>query len=160
MYDRTYGSNFNREMSTTDVAKQVRSWITAQKKAGHFPKELKVSVRSQYFSGGSSIDASITQVPADWDLFNREWFETVERHGFCALRHDCAKYSAQVEKIRAEVKAYIDSFNYDGSETQVDYFDVNFYFHGVEIDWRNYSEVERAYRESIKAEIEAEQVNQ
>ena len=152
MYDRTYGSNYNDRMSTTDIAKQVRGWVTAQKKTGAFPKELKVSVRSRYFSGGSSIDVSITALPSDWDLFNREYFEIEARdHGSMFPR--VSRYTAQVEKIRAEITDYVNSFNHDGSEIQVDYFDVNFYFHGVDLDWSKFREIENAYRESIESQV-------
>lgn len=151
MYERTYGGNYDNELSTTDIAKKIRSWVTAQKKSGAFPKELKVSVRSKYFSGGSSIDVSITALPEDWDLFNREWFEYNASNDYAP--RDVRKYTDKVERIRAEIKAYVNSFNHDGSESQVDYFDVNFYFCDVEMDWRKYYEVEKAYRESIKDQV-------
>ena len=152
MYERKYGSNYDNELSTTDIAKQTRTWITTQKKTGAFPKELKVSVRSRYFSGGSSIDVRITALPSDWDIFNREYFEIEARdHGSMFPR--VSRYTAQVEKIRTEIDTYVNSFNHDGSEIQVDYFDVNFYFHGVNLDWSRFHEIEKAYRDSIKSQV-------
>ena len=34
----------------------------------------------------------------------------------------------------------INSFNYDGSESMVDYFDVNFYCHSCDLAWNKFDE--------------------
>ena len=156
MYEREYGSNYKDGMSTTDIAKQIRTWIKEQKKNGTFPKELKVSARSQYFSGGSAIRISITALPDTWDIFNREYFEMEVRGHKAMLRRGVSRYTQQVEDIRSSIMAYVNSFNYDGSEIQVDYFDVNFYCHSVELEWTKFREIENAYRMMVESEVNAE----
>ncbi len=153
MYDKTYGDNHDSSLSTTDIAKKIRTWITAEKKAGNFPKELKVSVRSSYFAGGSSISASITALPKDMEVFNAEWYKIEAEMGVCFTPYGMNRYSDDVQSIKDRIAAYINSFNYDGSESQVDYFDVNFYFCNVEMDWENYTDAERNFKAMIKETI-------
>lgn len=153
MYEREYGNNYNSEMSTTDIAKQIRAWVKGQKKSGNFPKGLKVSVRSQYFSGGSAIRIYITALPTDWEVFNRKYVELTSTRGHPNMHPYPSRYTERVEKIRAEIMSYVNSFNYDGSEIQVDYFDVNFYCHAVELDWEKFYDMEQEFIAKVKSQI-------
>ena len=87
------------------------------------------------------------------EIFNAEWYKIEAEQGVCFTPYRMSKYSDEVARIRAEIKAYIDSFNYDGSESQVDYSNVNFYFCQVEMDWETYTHTERDFRNSIKESL-------
>lgn len=59
MYERSYGAKYDKNLSTTQIAALVREEIKAAVKAGTLPAG-KYSVRSQSYSGGSSIDVRIS----------------------------------------------------------------------------------------------------
>src|SRR5687767_7020547 len=59
-----YGAKYDRDLSTTQIAAKYRQDIKAAIKSGEIPAGLKVSVRTEYFAGGSAIRASITACPA------------------------------------------------------------------------------------------------
>jgi hypothetical protein len=52
----------------------------------------------------------------------------------------------QFSKVLDDLKAIATAYRYDRSESQVDYFDTNFYLH-VDLDW----EWEKSLTESMKA---------
>src|SRR6266571_4510193 len=67
MYERAYGTKYDTKLTTTQIAALVRAEIKAAQKElapGGFPRGLKFSVRSSYFSGGSSIDINISGIEA------------------------------------------------------------------------------------------------
>lgn len=145
------GKNYKNDLSTTDIAK-----LTRQQLKKEFP-ECKFSVTSEYYSMGSSIHCSLMSAP--FKVFPDEISENVlsmpmsdvERntlqrrlddshkeqylqinhyqfHEFTGLNngtpitkkaHDCLKTAYQM----------INSFNYDDSDAQIDYFSTNFYLH-------------------------------
>ena len=131
MYDRSYGSKYDGSLSTTEIAKRIRADIKAAVAAGELPgKPVSYSVRSAYFSGGSSIDVTIRDLP---NAFLPEGEHRVGgRKPWLS-----EEASAVLEKVEAIHWAY----NHNGSEVQVDYFDVNYYGH-VEIE----SESSRDFR--------------
>lgn len=151
-----YGENYINDyrVSTVDIAAHIRADLKVRRNLGKktakaaddqfslalkdviadAPASVRFSIRSQYFSGGSSIDITIKGVPAEWgwelnplydpyDSWNsRKWVET-----------DALK------ALKKEVERVQQSYNHDGSDSMVDYFDVRFYGH-TEVDW---SEVPR-----------------
>jgi hypothetical protein len=89
------------------------------------PAQIKISIRSEYFSGGGAIRIKIKNVPAEWgwteqdsgdDLnfgYDRKVQIKVATPAFAAFRR-------AVEEIHQ-------SYNFDDSDAQVDYFHKNFY---------------------------------
>lgn len=131
MYERSYGSKYDGSLSTTEIAKRIRADIKAAVAAGELPgKPVSYSVRSAYFSGGSSIDVTIRDLP---DAFVPEGErDRIERKSW--LTREAFRVLSVVEAIHW-------AYNHNGSESQVDYFDVNYYGH-VEIE----SESSRDFR--------------
>lgn len=129
MYERHYGSKYESlggYASAADIAKRMRADIKALVKAGHLP-DVTYSVRVDNYSMGRSINISIQGLKKAW--------ETVEVYqwGYPQVRE---VLSVQGKWVERQVKKIHSSYNYDGSEVQVDYFDVNFYGQvKVESDW-------------------------
>lgn len=137
-YKRT-GSKYKEtsNLSTTDIAKLVRSEINAK-----YPKKkwYKVSVRSEYFAWGSAIEVSINATPfngltpeyqlalesQDWETFNKRertrayWQQT--------------RYTAEMCLFMDTLKNIQNQYNFDDSDSQTDYFHVN-YYGGVQVSY-------------------------
>ena len=125
-----------KNKSTTAIAKHIRADIKESIREGALPNGLKVSVRTKYFSGGSSIDVSVTACrvrflnevpdPATDSYRNRE------------------RYTVAGKSILRVLGGIVGAYNYDGSDPMTDYFNVNFYAH-VNFDW----ELEADAREAL-----------
>jgi hypothetical protein len=111
---RTEGSKYTGFRSAVDIAKDIRKDIKEEVAAGRLPKDLKVSVRSRYYSGGQSIDI----------LWSSKYGTHVveETNGYGAIR-----YSTHGQAIQDKLKAIGAAYNYDNSDAQSDYFDTLFY---------------------------------
>jgi len=118
MYERVFGDKYNRTLSTKEIAKLIRQEIKTIA-----PQGFKISTRSEYFSGGSSIDIRIKAIPEGFILFNPAYDPNRPRWG----NGENEYYSPEAKKLLDQLEAIMAAYNYDGSETQVDYFDVNFY---------------------------------
>jgi hypothetical protein len=127
-YDRSYGAKYNDLpgspgwVDTTVIAKAIRADIKAAVKAGDIPG-VKYSVRTSKFSGGSSIDVEIIGLP-------NARVERAHPYGGTVFA-----YSDETSIVVDKVKAMVDAYNHDGSDSMTDYFDVRFYGH-VSVDWR------------------------
>lgn len=147
-----YGENYidDYRVSTTEIAAHIRADLKIRrnlgKKTANLPEDavavalrdviadapasIKFSIRTDYFSGGSSIDITIKGVPVEWGWeidpeydpmdyrHSRKWVET-----------------PALKALKAEVERIQQSYNHDGSDSMVDYYDVRFYGH-TEVDWR------------------------
>lgn len=113
------GCRYDGNLRTTDIAARVR--VYAKEK---YP-EFKFSVRSEYYSGGSSIHLKLVSgpVPAFNDDAPRQYISTMseisEKFGL----------TSEVHAVMSDIVSYCNSFNYDDSDSQIDYFDTNFYLH-------------------------------
>jgi hypothetical protein len=123
MSDIWYGGKYERGLDVADIAKRVRADLKAAVKAGELPKSFKAGVRISRFSGGCSITVTIKVpgVPAVNPA--RVEFEHDHPHTYCDVALFTEEYTALKKKVEAILKAY----NFDGSDTQTDYFHVNFY---------------------------------
>lgn len=59
--ERVYGDRYESTLTTTQIAARIRLDIAAGLRAGFVPS-MKVSVRSSYYSGGSSIYVTVKQI--------------------------------------------------------------------------------------------------
>lgn len=128
MYERHYGSKYDRNLTTTQIAKLLREGIKDAIKKGRLPKG-KYSVRTEYFSMGSSIDVTIKDIEIP--------FLNPERVLHGEGRHDEPRrsiYSVEGAQVLDTLKSLAWQWNHDGSDTMTDYFDVNFYFN-AKFDW-------------------------
>lgn len=137
MYERSYGDKYDRSLSTTEIAKRIRADIKAAVEAGELPgKPVTYSVISRYFSGGSSIDVTARGI-----LGSRVAGEEAERDN----RREGKRWpwlTDEARAVMAVLERIHDAYNHNGSEIQVDYFDVN-YYGSVEIE----TEETAAFRE-------------
>ena len=125
-----YGSKYKetRGKTTTEIAKMFREDVKAAQKAGDLPRGLKLSVKTRYFSGGSAIDVKIVAVPQGFRVLNPAWVvaQAADPHHFLPERN-CPAFTAEAENLLVAVKAMIDAYNMDGSDSSVDYYCVRFY---------------------------------
>lgn len=105
-----------KNLSLTEIAKLVRADIKLAVKAGKLPKDIKVSVRSEYFSNGCALEIN-------WSSPTYKYIE-VETYG---EDYELNYYSAEREAIDQELKAITNLYNYHDCDAQIDYFNVRFY---------------------------------
>jgi hypothetical protein len=89
-------------MTTTEIAKQVRADIRNAIKnqaLGDYPEGIKFSVRSEYYSGGSSIDITVKNAPNDW-AFTASDLDSNRTVLSAAVKDLGAKLAAIVEEHR------------------------------------------------------------
>ena len=119
------GSNYDPNLKTSDIAKLIREFISTEKKEGDIPKGLKISVKTDTYSMGSSINARITAVPPSMDLHDEKSCHFVSSRSRQNLQ--CG-LNSQIVKIFKNLKSLDSQYNYDNSDIQTDYFDVDHYF--------------------------------
>ena len=124
MYDRKYGERYSetKELFTTDIAKRIRTDIKTAIQNKQIP-DIRTSVRTKYFSGGSSIDIEIVEMP--FNPLNKTRIKE-ELDNPNEISHEDV-YTAEAEQVRQFLKSIMNSYNYDGSDIMTDYFDVRFY---------------------------------
>jgi hypothetical protein len=119
MYPTSYGSTYDPNMTTKEIAAEIRKVLRRLTKSKHSPLSgAKVSVRYESFAGGTSIDITLGvpyPVNADDEDDNRR-----EGKPWPWL-NDQARAAKQI------AEGLHGAFNYNGSNTQVDYFNVNYY---------------------------------
>lgn len=144
MYERSYGSKYDRDLDVADIAKLIRAEIKDLVKRAALPADWKYSVRCRRFAGGASIDVTATSPvpvylcspgyyaagPTDRlvDLpIAGEWRACkIRANDQWHVSNDDARI-AGVKYVHDVLQALRWQYNHDGSEIQVDYFDVNFY---------------------------------
>lgn len=137
-----------KSLSTVEIAKRIRSDVKAAIAAGRLPQGLKVSVRSDSFSGGTSIDLRITALPASFAIMSPRYVkwchENVQeaRYGRSPFRHE-EIYTSEFAQLLKSLKAIHSAYNRNNSDAMSDYFDVA-YYGDAGIDWQ----LERDLRKS------------
>jgi|GEM_PF-1869061 len=123
-----------KSMSSTEISKLIREDIKSAKKRGQLPGTLKVSVKTDYFAGGSSIDLKITALPDGQTLISPEWIVATD-NGKNGNYHGVPRYTPPVQRWIDLLKEIHSSYNRDNSDSMSDYFSVN-YYGDVSIDWK------------------------
>jgi hypothetical protein len=145
MTERVYGTKYNQKLSSKEIAAVIRQDIKDAIRKRQLPQGLKVSVRYDHFSGGSSIDAHITAWPDGFMWLNPDWVVLNKEHPH--------QYHANVPRLTAQAKAIVDkltvihgAYNHDGSDSMTDHFDVK-YYGNVDVNWElERPEAERVYQ--------------
>jgi hypothetical protein len=128
MYAVHYGEAHDEELSVKECAAEIRKHLRKLSKAKHSPLAgVKVSVRYQSFSGGSAIDVRLS-VPYPVRVEDEEAELDARREG---ERYPWLTPAARAAKLAAE--EIHGAYNYNGSDSQIDYFHVKYYGH-VEIE--------------------------
>ncbi|WUT01786.1 hypothetical protein OHA46_34075 (plasmid) [Streptomyces sp. NBC_00708] len=145
--DIRYGEKYEevKHLSTTEIAARIRADIKLARKVesklgvggavavvdelaalAAMPKGIKVSVTTEYYSGGSSIHVRIYNLPEGWGYVREESWQT----GRMEWVQD-----EQLRGIVGALQRIHRAYNFDGSDAMVDYFHVNYGGH-VAVDWR------------------------
>lgn len=147
----TQGTRYDRDLSLKDIAKLVRKELKTK-----FPK-CKFSVTTEYYSMGQSLHISlmagpfeVLQVP-ERDSFSHpisdtEYAAIKERHQDLiehGAYHQLNEYqfdkydginngmgiTSEAWNVLKGAVEIVNSFNFNDSDGQIDYFNVNFYTH-------------------------------
>ena len=116
------GEKFNNDLTTTEIAKLLRTQI---RKTEAF-KEFKISVRSEYFSMGSAINVTITQIPDGFIIKNKN---------YNGANMNISRRTDNANALIGILETMGNKYKRDDSDGQIDYFDTNFYLH-VSYDYR------------------------
>ena len=141
------------DISTTDISKMIKQQLNKEFKG------CKFSIRTEYYSGGSSISVSLMKadfkVKKTFEELSEEILSLKEEHGYdraqikslqeqenhqlneFALRDDFSSLNwcngvfltEEGHNVLKRVAEISNQYNYDNSDSQIDYFDVNFYLH-------------------------------
>lgn len=110
------GSNYNSSLTTTDIAKIIRTGLKQM-----YPL-CKFSVRTSH-----SDSISVYLMEANFNPFACEpkgYYQINQYH----IEKD-ENLSEQAKQLFVDVNCLIQSYNYDDSDAYIDYFDTNFYYH-------------------------------
>ncbi|GGU45760.1 hypothetical protein [Lentzea flava] len=131
------GSKYDeaKGLSLPEIAKLIRADLKLARKIGQkitdpaalavidpmadAPAEIKISVRSQYYSGGGAIDVTIKNIPQEWG-----W--TVQKDDW---GNDQRIATPAMTALYREVETIHQAYNYDNSDVQSDYFERNYAGH-------------------------------
>jgi len=155
MYERSYGYRYaelGEHPSNADIARAIRGDIKQAQAEGLLPTRWTYSVRSDSLS----VDLDVRDCADAWEVCDggRKC-----RDVWCAARNDPAyAHAAKPHHVLTEeadaalmtLKRIHDGYNHDGSEIQVDYFDVRYY--GV-VNFESASDA--AFRASEKERLAA-----
>ncbi|MEU7978304.1 hypothetical protein AB0B63_07200 [Micromonospora sp. NPDC049081] len=137
---RWYGGKYadTRNLRLTDIAKLIRAEVKLARKIarmtatpgavktadpiGDAPAGIKVSVRTQCYSGGGSINVQLSGIPDEWG-----WTEGPEDG--CTNPRYRRVATPELKAFARAIKDVMNAYNYDGSDITTDYFDVRFYGH-------------------------------
>jgi len=126
------GSNYDQKLSTTQIAASIREELKKAVQGNYLPKGLRFKVRKTSHQAISIIIES-----------NAHPDETKDLSG------SAVNINSEVSVIRDKVTLIANSFNYDRSESQFDYFDRNFY---VNVEFKDSRDI--ALTQAYKAEEE------
>lgn len=131
MIERRYGEKYasTKGLKRPEIAKLIRADIAAEVKAGTLPKG-RYSVRTETYSGGGSIDITISDVVGipivnlDRLRYHRDNPHTT--YG-CEPANVRERWSPEMRAVITKLEQIHGSYNYDGSDSMADFFDVRYY---------------------------------
>ena len=146
---KNQGNKYNNDLSTKDIAKAFRADVAKAKKDGILPKELKLSVRTSLYSGGSSINVTIKEVGFNPLNTARVHAQAQDRNLYTfPIGHPAeSRFTKQGGEIKETLTSMLAAYNFDESDSMTDYFFVNFYGH-VEFNWKSESEWKKEIMEA------------
>lgn len=148
MTERSYGSKYDGNLTTKQIAEMVRRQVRLEARVGLLP-EGKWSVTMDRFAGGSSIAIGFTPFPDDAILFARCFYNRERAVADVERPHDYPRLPWRSEfgtALEQRLERMLAAYNHDGSDTQTDYFDVKFYAH-VNVHGPGLDDLGNLYRE-------------
>jgi len=128
-----YFGKYEAGLDITEIAKRLRREIKAALKAGELPA-CKYSVRTSRYSMGQSLNVSITETP--FPVHNREFLElehkilyvsdVADRQGLRWELEETDRWTQEAIDLIKTMKGMANQWNYDGSDSQTDYYHVNY----------------------------------
>lgn len=119
MTDRHYGHAYAKtaHLDVADIARLVRVDIANLVGDATIPP-AKYSVKIKRYSGGQSIDVTIKNAAFDvYEIAEDAWGQPRPQ------------YTGQAREVVALIEHAVGRYNYDGSDSQTDHYDVRFYSH-------------------------------
>ena len=110
-----YGADYDGSLDVKDIAKLVRKALKDELPG------FKFSVNIDRFSGGSALRIGLVDVPAYFVMaeYSEEYRRIYGRDGIA--------YSKGLSELFEKAKEIAERWNYDDSNSMVDYFSVNYY---------------------------------
>ena len=125
MYSRSYGGRSlsvdGHYRTTAEVTKEIRADIKDAIAGGYLPGDLTYRVRKHDSATSSSVRI-VAEGMGPHQFYDRR--DAVTTYGDPYLQ--ASPYVKEIEECLGKIAA---QYNWDGSDTQSDYFDVNFYQH-------------------------------
>ena len=134
--NETRGAKYDatRNLSRVEIAKRMRADI----KALQLEPGYKVSVRTQSYSGGGSIDIRVTAVPPGFRYYTdaaASWCKQFPGRDHRMPMAWEEALSPEWRELRAKLRAIHGAYNRDNSDAMTDYFDTR-YYGDVDIEWQ------------------------
>lgn len=120
-----------RVLPTKDIAKLIRQDIKDLIKAGALPTNCQYSVTTKTYSGGASINIRVKKV--GWMVVNPEYVKNEIEDYRINQMNRISRFTDETNDVLAALKAVHAKYNYNNSDSQVDYFDVG-YYGGASVD--------------------------
>ena len=114
------GKNYNPNLGTKEIAKEIRQSIKNDKELA----ECKWSVKTEYYSGGSSIHIALTEAP--FEAFT-DRFKSTHKSGYTQHAFSEGNITPQAIKLMNKVREITRGYLYDNSDLMTDYHCRNFY---------------------------------
>ena len=131
------GKNYNPNMGTKEIAKEIRQSIKNDKELS----ECKWSVKTEYYSGGSSIHIALTEAP--FEAFTDK-FKSTHKSGYTQHAFEEGNITPQAIKLMNKVREIARSYIHDDSDLMTDYHCRNFY------DWYYIGGYDKPFKVSEK----------
>jgi len=154
-----YNEKYEQGLDITVIAKRLRGEIKAAVWAGDLP-ECKYSVRISRYSMGQSLNVLVSDTP--FPVNNRRYLElehalTHKRKGKLTRNEQFAEFGETTRWTQEAIDlimtlaVMVDQWNFDGSDSQSDYFHVN-YSSSVDYDchdeWKDMTdEIKQSYNQ-------------
>lgn len=131
------GENYNINLTTKDIAKLIREYIKIQY------SNYKFSIQVDYNSINIALMEAPKNVFIDGNLSSYE-----NDHLYIQVNHyyieNNNKLTEECKQILIDIVTLVQSYNYDDSDSMIDYFNTNFYIHLAVGKWdKPFSVVER-----------------
>ena len=113
------GSKYNPDLTTTQIAQLVREDIKAAIRGGELPMAT-YSVRTSYYSMGSSLNVTVKDVP--FNVLNEERVLKENHLPECFNQ----KHTPEAQKVLDQIRAILDLHNRKNIDSQRDVYNVKF----------------------------------
>ena len=136
-----YGGRYDSTLSTTDICKKIRQHLKDEAKKNPLFVFSRFSVRKDHHR---SITIAVLEMG-----FNPLNPEYVQREKEGKYHHSEPYYTPDGKAFFDRIEELVESYNFDGSDLQSDYFHVNFY-KNIRLDY----EASKVFRAEIESDLE------